>query len=104
MYIPRSWLGLNGVRLCPCCCVVPVTSAKAGRNCVHATATSNYKKETQMPWWGWLIVAVIALGALYLVAWAVFARTVFKQVKSVHENVFEKDPFDAPFFRNNRLR
>lgn len=57
-----------------------------------------------MPWWGWLIVAVIALGALYLVAWAVFARTVFKQVKSVHENVFEKDPFDAPFFRNNRLR
>lgn len=62
-----------------------------------------------MPWWGWLIAAVIALGAAYLVIWAVFARTVFKQVKSVHQEAsrhlgesgfFKNDPFDDPFFKD----
>lgn len=79
-----------------------------------------------MPWWGWLIVAALALVALYYgVALVFFAKTSkrvfrsFDDVRDAHfiadprdpfehrhgtalgeKGFFKDDPFDDPFFKD----
>jgi hypothetical protein len=58
-----------------------------------------------MPWWGWLITAVIVLVALYGVAFVVFAGKVFNRASRTFDDIetrnqwpLPRDPFDDPFF------
>jgi hypothetical protein len=54
-----------------------------------------------MPWWGWLITAVVVLVALYYVVALVFFTKVSKRVFKTHDDIFNgKDPFDDPFFKD----
>lgn len=51
-----------------------------------------------MVWWGWLIVAVLVMAALYGAVVLVFFGKVSKRVFRTFDEVSKDDPFDHPFF------
>ena len=53
-----------------------------------------------MPWWGWLITAVVAFVGLYYVVVTVFAAKQFNRVAKHIDRVGKSDPFDDPFFKD----
>jgi hypothetical protein len=59
-----------------------------------------------MPWWGWLITAVVALTALYYFVALVLVGTVFRKAGKTIDCALgndKKDPFDDPWFKKDHF-
>lgn len=61
-----------------------------------------------IPWWGWLIIAVVALVAVFygivLVFFAKTSKRVFRTFDDVSKGPHaRRDPFDAPFFKRDHF-
>lgn len=50
-----------------------------------------------IPWWGWTIIAVVALVAVYYAVALVFFAKVSKRVFKTHDEFFKTDHFKDDF-------
>jgi hypothetical protein len=58
-----------------------------------------------IPWWGWVIIAVVAMIGVYYVVAAVFFAKVSRSIFSRRNHLRSptSDPFDAPFFKKDHF-